>query len=180
MALLQENRLITLTTPLGPDVLLVESLEGHEAISSLFHFQPVLVSEKDIAPEDLVGQRLTFSFELTDGEQRHVNGFVSRFAHGDVGLRVAHYYAEVVPWLWFLTRTTDCRIFQHMSVPDIIQRIFKDLGFTDFKVQLQGSYDPREYCVQYRETDFSFVSRLLEEEGIFYFFEHTDDKYTLI
>jgi type VI secretion system secreted protein VgrG len=86
----------------------------------------------------------------------------------------------VVPWLWFLGRTTDCRIFQHKSVPDIVQQIFKDLGFTDFKVQLQGNFEPREYCVQYRETDLNFVSRLMEEEGIFYFFEHTDSKHTLI
>jgi type VI secretion system secreted protein VgrG len=180
MALLQLDRLITLTTPLGPDVLLVESLEGSEAISSLFHFELVLVSEKNIAASDLVGQRLTFSFELAGGKQRHVNGFVSRFAQGDVDRRVAHYYAEVVPWLWFLTRTTDCRIFQRKNVPDIIQQIFKDLGFTDFKLHLQGRYEPREYCVQYRETDFNFVSRLMEEEGIFYYFEHTDRKHTLV
>ena len=70
-----------------------------------------------------------------------------------------------MPWLWFLTRTADCRIFQNKSVPDIIEQIFKDLGFSDFKMKLQGSYEPREYCVQYRETDFNFVSRLMEEGG---------------
>jgi type VI secretion system secreted protein VgrG len=181
MALVQHDRLIHLTTPLGKDVLHVETLEGSEGISRPFRFQLVLASEKrDIALGALVGQRVTVALEVRGGKFRYVNGFVSRFAQGDVDARVAHYYAEVVPWLWFLTRTTDCRIFQRKNVPDIIQQIFKDLGFTDFKVQLQGNFEPREYCVQYRETDLNFVSRLMEEEGIFYFFEHTDSKHTLI
>jgi type VI secretion system secreted protein VgrG len=181
MALLQQDRLVSISTPLGKDVLLVESLEGTEAVSALFRFQLVLVSEKrDIALSALVGQRVTLDLELPGKKHRFVNGFVSRFSQGDVDSRVSHYYAEVVPWLWFLTRTTDCRIFQKKNVPDIIKQIFKDLGFTDFKLQLQGSFEPREYCVQYRETDFNFVSRLMEEEGIFYFHEHADGKHTLI
>ncbi len=181
MALLQQDRLVSLGTPLGADVLLVETLEGSEGISSLFRFQLVLVSEKkDIALNALVGQNVTIAIELAGTKYRYLNGFVSRFSQGDVDSRVSHYYAEVVPWLWFLTRTTDCRIFQRKNVPDIIQQIFKDLGFTDFKLQLQGTFEPREYCVQYRETDFNFVSRLMEEEGIFYFFEHANAKHTLV
>ncbi|MCC6419416.1 MAG: type VI secretion system tip protein VgrG [Gemmataceae bacterium] len=181
MALLQTDRLITLATPLGKDVLLVESLEGTEGISQLFRFQLVLVSEKrDIPLNGLVGQNITIGIELAGKKYRYINGFVNRFSQGDVDQRVAHYYAEVVPWLWFLTRTTDCRIFQKKTVPDIVQQIFKDLGFTNFKVQLQGSFEPREYCVQYRESDFNFVSRLMEEEGIFYFFDHADGKHTLL
>lgn len=181
MPIIHHDRLITLTTPLGKDVLFVETLEGSEGMSRLFRFQLVLVSEKaDIPLNALVGQRVTFAYELAGGKQRPLNGFVSRFAQGDVDKRVAHYYMEVVPWLWFLTRTTDCRIFQRKTVPDIIQQIFKDLGFADFKVQLQGTFEPREYCVQYRETDFNFVSRLMEEEGIFYFFEHSDSKHILV
>ncbi len=181
MALLQLDRLITLTTPLGKDVLLVESLEGTEGISQLFRFQLVLVSEKrDIALNALVGQNVTIGIELADKKFRFINGFVSRFSQGDIDQRVAHYYAEVVPWLWFLTRTSDCRIFQKKTVPQIIEQIFKDLGFTDFKLRLQGSFEPRDYCVQYRETDFNFVSRLMEEEGMFYFFEHANGKHTLL
>ena len=86
----------------------------------------------------------------------------------------------MVPWLWFLTRTADCRIFQNKKVPDIIQKIFKDLGSPDFKLRLYGDFATRDYCVQYRETDFNFVSRLMEEEGICYYFEHQDGKHTLI
>ena len=91
-----------------------------------------------------------------------------------------NYRAEVVPWLWFLTRTSDCRIFQQKTAPEIIEQIFKDLGFSDFKAQLSGKHPKREYCVQYRETDFNFVSRLMEEEGIFYFFQHEKSKHTLV
>src|SRR5262249_49957139 len=92
----------------------------------------------------------------------------------------ASYFATLVPWLWTLTRTSDCRIFQNLPVPDIIAKIFKEYGFSDFANRLYGSFEPREYCVQYRETDFNFVSRLMEEEGIFYFFEHEADKHTLV
>src|SRR6266542_1132318 len=181
MPILQQDRLVTIRTPLGRDVLLVETLEGTEAVSDLFRFNLVLVSEKrDIALGDLVGQRVSVAIELANGKCRYLNGFVSRFSRGDVDSRVSHYYAEVVPWLWFLTRTSNCRIFQRKSVPDIIRQIFQDLGFTAFKLQLQGSFEPREYCVQYRESDFNFVSRLMEEEGIFYFFEHQNGKHTLI
>ena len=94
--------------------------------------------------------------------------------------RLTAYRAQMVPWLWFLTRTTDCRIFQNQKVPDIIQKVFKDLSFSDFKLRLYGDFVTRDYCVQYRETDFNFVSRLMEEEGICYFFEHQADKHTLI
>ncbi|MCI0379997.1 MAG: type VI secretion system tip protein VgrG [Gemmataceae bacterium] len=181
MAILQQDRLVFLSTPLGKDVLLVETLEGTESISNLFRFNLVLVSEKrDIPLNGLVGQNVTVAIELPGKQFRHINGFVSRFSQGDVDARTSHYYAEVVPWLWFLTRTSDCRIFQKKSVPDIIQQIFKDLGFSDFKLKLQGSFEPREFCVQYRETDFDFISRLAQEEGIFYFFVHADGKHTMI
>ncbi len=181
MPILQIDRLVTLDTPLGKDVLLVETLEGTESVSGLFRFNLVLVSERrNIALADLVSQRVGIAIELANRKYRYINGFVSRFTQGDVDSRVSHYYAEVVPWLWFLTRTTDCRIFQRKTVPDIVRQIFEDLGVTDFRFQLQGNFEPREYCVQYRETDFHFVSRLLEEEGIYYFFEHTPDKHTLI
>jgi type VI secretion system secreted protein VgrG len=86
----------------------------------------------------------------------------------------------MVPWLWFLTRTSDCRIFQNKTVPDIIEKIFSDLKFKDYQLRLYGNFAPRDYCVQYRETDFNFVSRLMEEEGIYYFFKHEQNKHTLV
>jgi type VI secretion system secreted protein VgrG len=178
----QDLRLLSLSTPLGKDVLCLHKLEGTEAISSPFHFCLELLSDQSstVSFKDIVGKRVTIAIELPSKQKRYINGLVSRFAQGDFDTGMTHYYAEVVPWLWLLSRTSDCRIFQKKSVPDIVQQIFKDLGLQDFKLQLQGSFEPREFCVQYRETDLDFVSRLLEEEGIFYFFEHTQDKHTLV
>ena len=124
---------------------------------------------------------MTVHVVLADGSSRYFHGHVSRFFAGDEDVeKRRNYRAEVVPWLWFLTRTSDCRIFQQKTAPEIIEQIFKDLGFSDFKAQLSGKHPEREYCVQYRETDFNFVSRLMEEEGIFYFFQHEKSKHTLV
>jgi type VI secretion system secreted protein VgrG len=177
----QENRLIAIDTPLGDDVLLLQGFTGHEGISRLFTFHLDLLSENNsISFDDIVGQNVTINVTLADQSQRYFNGYVSRFAQSGSDARFTHYQMEVVPWLWFLTRNADCRIFQNMSIPDIIQKVFSDRGFSDFKSTLTGTYDPREYCVQYRETDFNFVSRLMEHVGIFYFFEHEDGKHTLV
>jgi type VI secretion system secreted protein VgrG len=127
-----------------------------------------------------VGKNVTLRIYDKDGGQRYWNGFISRFSQGAQDRRLTAYRAQMVPWLWFLTRTADCRIFQNQKVPDIIQKIFSDLKFHDFDLRLYGNYTPRDYCVQYRETDFNFVSRLMEEEGICYYFEHQDGKHVLI
>jgi type VI secretion system secreted protein VgrG len=177
----QANRLIAIETPLGEDVLLLRGLHGSEAISRLFQFELDLLSEnRSISFDDVVGKNVTLRISLADGSARYWNGFVSRFSQGHFESGLTEYHAVMVPWLWFLTRTADCRIFQNKKAPDIIKQIFKDLGFSDFKLQLYGDFVEREYCVQYRETDFNFVSRLMEEEGIFYFFEHEHGKHTLV
>ena len=177
----QANRLIALTTPLGKDALLLQSLSGREGVSQLFSYELELLSEDPGIPfAQIVGQRATVTIRLGDGSERYMNGFINRFSQSGSDERFTYYQAELVPWLWLLTRTADCRIFQNMTVPDIIEKIFKDLGFTDFKNMLQGSFEPRDYCVQYRETDFNFVSRLMEQYGIFYFFEHEENKHTLV
>jgi type VI secretion system secreted protein VgrG len=177
----QADRMFTISTPLGEDVLLLNAFTGYEAISQPFRFDVDLLSESDtVDVSQIVGQRVTISVKLADEGVRYWNGFVSRFTQGARDRRFVSYRAEVVPWLWFLTRTADCRIFQHKTVPDIIQQVFKDLGFQDFELRLQGSFQPRDYCVQYRESDFNFVSRLMEEEGIFYFFSHEDGKHTMV
>src|SRR5262249_36198666 len=106
--------------------------------------------------------------------------FVSRFSCGGKSVQDLYQYsAEVVPWPWFLTRTANCRMFQKMKLPDIIQKVFKDFGFSDFKLDLKATYRTWEYCVQYRETAFNFVSRLMEQCGIFYYFTHDDGKHTM-
>jgi len=177
----QDNRLIAIDTPLGDDVLLLQGFTGHEGISRLFRFNLDLLSDNNsISFDDIVGQNVTISVTLSDQTLRYFNGFVSRFAQSGSDARFTHYQMEVVPWLWFLTRNANCRIFQNMSYPDIVQQVFSDAGFSDFKSSLTGSYDPQEYCVQYRESDFNFVSRLMEHVGIFYFFEHENGKHTLV
>ena len=181
MAYTQENRFIAIDTPLGEDTLLLRGFSGYEGISRLFRFDLDLLSEDTSVPfASIVGQNVTLTIAMADGSTRYFNGFISRFVQKGGDLQFTYYQAEMVPWLWFLTRTADCRIFQNMTVPDIIMKIFRDLGFSDFKVLLQGAFEPRDYCVQYRETDFNFVSRLMEQYGIFYFFEHEKDKHTLV
>ena len=127
-----------------------------------------------------MGQNVTVRLFDSGGKERYWNGFVNRFSQGAQSQRFTTYRAEMVPWLWFLTKTADCRIFQKKTVPDIIKKIFADLKFKDIELRLYGSFRQREYCVQYRETDFNFVSRLMEEEGIYYFFEHHDGKHILV
>jgi type VI secretion system secreted protein VgrG len=178
----QENRLIALDTPLGDDVLMLQGFTGREGISRLFRFNLDLISDQnDIDFDDIVGQQVTIRVFLSDGSsERYFNGFVSRFAQSGSGTQFSNYQMEVVPWLWFLTRIADCRIFQNMTIPDIVQKVFQSRGYSDFKSALTASYDPLEYCVQYRETDFNFVSRLMEQYGIFYYFEHEDGKHTMV
>lgn len=173
----QANRLLSIDTPLGTDVLLLQSLTGHEGISRLFSYElEMLAYDNDsITFNDIVGQNVTVTIQLADGTPRYINGYVSRFAQKGTDDRYfTHYTAQIVPWLWFLTRQADCRIFQNLAVPDIITQVFGLFStFPKFQKKLTGTYPTLEYCVQYRETSFNFVSRLMEENGIFYYFDHT-------
>jgi type VI secretion system secreted protein VgrG len=179
----QENRIIAVQTPLGDNVLLLQKLTGAEGISRLFTFYLDMLSENpNISFTDIVGQRVTITIHLAaSGKTRYVNGFVSRFVQTGKDNRFTHYQAEVVPWLWFLTRNANCRMFQQKTPVEIIKKVFSALGFSGaFKDKTQSSYETREYCVQYRETDYNFVSRLMEQYGIFYYFEHELSKHTLV
>jgi type VI secretion system secreted protein VgrG len=178
----QENRLLSVNTPLGKDVLLLTGFSGREAMSRLFSYQLEMFSEDEgILPKDLVGKPVAWAVQKAPGGPRYFHGIVSRFVAGHRILRkLRTYRAQVVPWLWFLTRTANCRIFQNKTAPEIIQAVFKGLGFSDLALWLREKYPKREYCVQYQETAFRFVSRLLEQEGIFYYFRHDKDKHTLV
>jgi type VI secretion system secreted protein VgrG len=180
----QENRLLAIDTPLGKDVLLLQALTGHEGVSRLFSFDLELLAydNDSISFKDIVGQNVTITIQLPDGTPRYINGYVSRFAQGSTDERFfTRYTAEVVPWLWFLTRHADCRIFQNKTTPDIISDVFGLFSFAKFRKNLHATYPRLEYCVQYRETAFNFVSRLMEEFGIFYYFDHsTQGQHTLV
>ena len=170
-----------ITTPLGQDKLLVQSYEGEEELSGFFHYRLKLLSEdSSLSFDDIVGKKVTLQIPLSSGGSRYVNGIVGRFAQAGRDRRFAYYVADVYPWLWLLTMSANCQIFQNMSTPDIVKKVFSDLGFSDFQDKLTATYQPREFCVQYRETAFAFVSRLMEEEGIFYFFSHDSSSHTMI
>ena len=178
----QENRLISLTTPLGEGVLLLAGFSGTEAISSLFSFHLELLTTQTtpIAFTSIIGKNVTLSIVQADNTPRYFNGLVSRFAAGALTDGFTRYHMEMVPWTWMLTRYADCRIFHNKTVHDVLQQVFSDRGFTDFKLSLNGTYSPMEYCVQYRETDFNFISRLMEQNGIFYFYQHQEGKHTMV
>jgi len=181
MADLSAHRTIGVTTPLGDDVLLLSRMMATEQLGRLFQFELELLSgDERIAMDEVLGQDMTVKLELPGNKQRHFHGFVSRFSQTGRAGGFATYHATLRPWLWFLTRTADCRIFQETTVPDIIKQVFRDRGFSDFEERLSGTYRTWEYCVQYRETDFNFISRLMEQEGIYYFFTHDEGKHTLV
>ncbi|UCG49073.1 MAG: type VI secretion system tip protein VgrG [Phycisphaerales bacterium] len=177
----QKHRELAVGTPLGEDVLLLTSMSGGEQLGRPFEYQLDMASENSrISPADIVGQNVTVRLELPTGKTRYFNGYVSRFIQLPPMGRFARYRATIVPWLWFLTRKADCCIFQKMKVPDIIKDVFKKCGVENFEDGLTGTYREWDYCVQYRETDFNFVNRLMEQEGIYYFFKHENGKHTMV
>ena len=172
----------SLTTPLPEGDLRFDSMQHNAGVSALEETQLFLLSDKaEIAPEKLLGQAVDIKLQMRDGAVRHLCGHVTRFGLGRHQGRYFGYLAEVRPWLWFLTRRSDCRIFQDLTVPDIVKKVFADYGdIAVFDFRLSGSYRTRDYTVQYRETDFNFVARLMEDEGIFWYFEHEEGEHRLV
>jgi type VI secretion system secreted protein VgrG len=179
----QDGHLISLETPLGRDKLLLASLTGEETISSLFAYElEMLSTDHTISPESLIGRNVKVVITSEDGRTRPIHGMVAHFRTGPlVGRDLRRYSAQVVPWFWYLGHSTDCRIFQNLSVPDIVEQVFQTFGFTDYQLAVARSDYPKlEFCVQYRETALNFASRLMEEVGIFYFFRHERDRHVLV
>ena len=177
----QAGRPMRVETALGEDVLLLAGLTGDEGVSMPFRWRLELLSEDGcISPGDVLRTPVTLHLRLADGSERIVHGLVRRFAQLGRRDELAEYRAEVVPWLWFLSLGRECRIYQNLSVPEIAEQVFRAQGWSDFELRCTKSYPKREYCVQYRETHLDFVQRLLEDEGIFYFFEHSAGKHLLV
>jgi len=185
----QTERLIQITTPLGEDTFVVLSFAGTEEISGLFAFELELASKRsDIGFSELAGKNVTVSIRAGNGDMRFFNGIIAEFSpiriseEEDYGI----YYAVMLPALWSLKQCYDCRIFQDKTVPDILKEVLSSLGAKevrqsiDHRMALTGTYPARRFCVQYNETDFDFIARLCEDEGIFYFFEHEKGKHTLV
>ncbi|HEX3877053.1 MAG TPA: type VI secretion system tip protein TssI/VgrG [Bryobacteraceae bacterium] len=175
-----DQRPIQLTTSLGQYVLLAQNVRGREAVSELFRFQIDAATEQanPIQFDSLLGTTVTIAMQGKQGGLRYLNGLVIGLTQGSREELFTYYRIEVAPNLWKLTRNSQSRIFQQKSVTDILKVVFtgQDVDYSG----LTGTYPAREYCVQYRETDFNFASRLMEEEGIFYFFKHTSSGHTLM
>ena len=167
------------TTPLGKDKLLLVGFTGQEAVSRLFSFQLDLLAENetDIAFDKLLGQKITVRLDLLERDKRYFSGICNRVSQGERDDVFTCYRMEIVPELWKTTKKAQSRIFQQMSVPDILKKVLEGLDVT---YEIQGTFHPRDFCVQYRETDFNFASRLMEEEGIYYFFKHTSNSHQMV
>jgi type VI secretion system secreted protein VgrG len=172
---------ITLATPLPPEDLRFASVTATEGLSTLGEARLNMISPKEsIDPHALLGKPVTVKMTLRDDAKRYLHGYVTRFALTGHSGRFYTYQAVVRPWLWFLKQTVDCRIFQEQSVPDIVKKVFEDHRIANFEFKLFRSYRKWTYCVQYRESDYDFVARLLEHEGIYWYVQHGDGQHKLV
>ena len=188
----QTARLLSIDTPAGEDVLLISGFTAMERLSGLFEIDVELIADRtnasSVNSDELIGQPVTIKVatgtDFENGPFRYFNGIVSRFTQGGRDERYVHYQMELVPWTWLLTRKSNCRIFQDKSVLEIVKEVFDDLkgdfSFVAYEDKTQASYTKLDYCVQHREMDFNFVSRLMEQDGIYYYFKHSEDGHTLV
>lgn len=180
MASLQQDRVLNFTSPLGEDVLLPEFLAGTEGISEIFCYQIELVADpgKTIDAKKLIGSKVTVGILADDsGTERYINGIVASFESCGGDEEYNNYRAYIVPSLWLLTLNTNTRVFQDKTVTDVIKAVLAPYNISP-SIQTSAAYTPMEYCTQYRETDFAFISRLMEQHGILYYFQHTKDDHT--
>ena len=176
VSLKQADRLMQFSSPLGKDELLIESIEGGEGISRLFEYRVELLApvETTIVPKELIGAKVSVAIALNDVQgSRWISGIIASFEQcaGDTEFNV--YRARIVPSMWQLNLSTNCRVFQNKTVVEIAKAVIGEYGLS-ISDQTNGSYKQLEYCTQYSESDFQFVTRILEESGIFYWFEHSD------
>ncbi|HEY3738568.1 MAG TPA: type VI secretion system tip protein TssI/VgrG [Bryobacteraceae bacterium] len=177
---IEETRYLYLNTPLGADKLILLTFNGFESFSELFRFQLEVAAKKDddIAFDQIIGKTVDFGVKGTDdADPRHFDGVCIEFSEGARDVEFKYYTIVVAPKLWMLTQRRTCKIFQQKSVQDILTTVLTGI---DTDMRLQGTYDPREFCVQYNETDFDFASRLMEEEGIYYYFKFDESSHTMV
>jgi type VI secretion system secreted protein VgrG len=170
-----------LTSALGDSVLLVRRLEGREALSQLFHFElEVYAVDGEVDFDGVIGTPAAVDLRFDNGDGRIISGVISSFTQKEVTTTAVLYGLELVPWLWLLTKQQNCRIFHEKDVEAILEDVFRANGFWDYEFKLTNPPSKREVCVQYQESDFDFVSRLLEEEGIYYYFRHEEKRHVLV
>src|SRR5690554_1727401 len=174
------ERIYNLISPLAADDLRFFALQGRESVSHLFQFDLTLKSPKgDLQAVDLLGQSLTLELALEGGAVRHLNGQCTEFQSIGKHGRQYLYRAQLRPWLWYATQRQDYRIFQNLSAPDMVKQVLAAYPF-ECRFNLCRRYRNWEYCVQYRESDANFVMRMLEHEGIWFYFEHSAGAHTLV
>jgi type VI secretion system secreted protein VgrG len=177
----QKGRAISVETVLGPDALLLESFDGEEEIAGGFRYTlGLLGKDPSVSAAQLIRTKASVKLTLSNGSERVINGMISRFAQGEQVEGLTVYEVELRPWFWFLSLTTDYCVFQKMSVPTIVKQVCKEHGFSDVSVKCIKPHPDQEYRVQYGETHLDFISRLMEEEGIFWFAEHDGGKCNLV
>jgi len=177
------TQVMTLKSDFGAK-LLPANMSGSEQLGRLFSYHLKLLSKDgEVKLLDLLGSSMTVTLD-TNGYKRHFNGIVADAAQTGFENfkqeRYAEYAVTLVPKAWLLQHKVDCRIYTSMAVVDIVKLVLSEIGYTDVKLSLSGNYSPREYCVQYREDYFNFISRLLEQEGIYYYFQHTSGVHTMV
>ncbi|AMA45722.1 type VI secretion system Vgr family protein [Pseudomonas alabamensis] len=179
----QNKRLFTFDSPLPPEQeLQLLSFSGREAISELFSFQAHLISQDArIELKKLIGKKVTLGIALADGSTRYISAHVSDFVHTGADGGIANYTAQLVPWIWILSRRRDSRIFQDKTTEQIIKEVFEYyLTLAEHEFRLSKPLKPISYCTQYQESDLNFVLRLLEQEGLFFTFEHSQKGHRMI
>lgn len=179
----QQRRLLQVNTPLGEDILILTEFSGTEEVSKLFEFNLEMFSTNlQIAPKEIIGKAISVQVNGQTEPVRFFHGIVKSFYIGELTMRNQRVYrAQIIPWFGFLRYSSDCRIFQNQSVKAIVDAVFQKAGYSDYSMSdLQGGTTIRNYCTQYCESTFDFVSRLLEEEGISYYFKHEKEKHTLV
>jgi type VI secretion system secreted protein VgrG len=181
---LQAGRLLQIKSPLAEDQLLATEFFADETMSRAFLFSLDMISANaDIQAKQLLQKPIAIAVNVAkSAKPRYFHGLVSSFEAGPLDGKMRYYRAELRPWLWFLNYNVDCRVFQNKNAPDIIRALFKKQQdmCCDFSQLEMSKYPIRDYCFQYRESDFQFVQRLLAEEGIFYYFKHEQDDHTLV
>jgi type VI secretion system secreted protein VgrG len=185
MATTQDRRSIQLSTPLAKDFLLIKRMRCREGLNQLFRIEVEMLHEEEtdgfmptvVDPKKLLGNPMIISAHQAGPIERFFHGVCINFTQGSRNARFSKYRAELVPKVWMLTQISQSRIFQNKTVPQILEEV---LDGYEFDNEIKGIDKPRNYCVQYRESDWDFASRIMEEEGIFYYFEHTKDSHRLI
>lgn len=178
----QDNRLLRFKSIYKPDFALPERVSGFEGISTLFRFEVDLLSPADkpgLEPFDVVGTSATIGIRAeSSGTERLINGMVASFELCGGDAEFFNYRAVLVPKLWTLTLNKNTRVFEDQSVIDVIKFVLQPYSIT-LTDDTTGPWPIFEYCTQYRETDFHFIARLMEQHGILYYFKHTEDAHTL-